>query len=162
MFHTMTQIIALRSASQPELRALNNAFAAETSYQSQDDWVQLVNQARFGYAVPPADGFLIGMDQDADYHSPNFLWFKARFDRFAYIDRIVIAASAHGRGLGRALYERMFADAKAAGFKRIVAEVNAVPPNPTSLAFHERLGFMAIGEQAFDAGKTVRYFERAL
>lgn len=158
----MIDIVALQNASQDELRALNNAFAAETSYQSEEDWTRLAGQARFGYAVPPADGFLIGMDQDADYHSPNFLWFKARFDRFAYVDRIVIAASAHGRGLGRALYERMFADAKAAGFERIVAEVNAVPPNPTSLAFHERLGFIAVGEQAFDTGKTVRYFERTL
>lgn len=158
----MTEIIALRTASQPDLLALNNAFAAETSYQSEDDWARLVAQARFAYAVPPADGFLIGMDQDADYHSPNFLWFKGRFDRFAYIDRIVIAASAHGRGLGRALYERMFADARAAGFERIVAEVNAVPPNPTSLAFHERLGFVTIGEQVFDNGKTVRYFEKTL
>lgn len=158
----MTDIILIQSASQTDLRALNNAFATETSYQSEDDWAQLVAQARFGYAVPPADGFLIGMDQSADYHSPNFLWFKARFDSFAYIDRIVIAATAHGRGLGRALYERIFADAQAAGFERIVAEVNAVPPNPTSLAFHERLGFAAIGEQVFDGGKTVRYFERRL
>ena len=158
----MTEIIALQSASQDDLRALNNAFAAETSYQSEDAWARLVDQARFGYAVPPADGFLIWMDHDADYHSPNFLWFKARFDRFAYVDRIVIAASAHGKGLGRALYERMFANAKAVGFERIVAEVNAVPPNPTSLAFHARLGFVAIGEQVFDNGKMVRYFERAL
>ena len=157
-----TDIIPLQTASQSDLLALNNAFAAETSYQSEDDWARLVGQARFGYAVPPADGFLIGMDQSADYHSPNFLWFKARFDRFAYVDRIVIAASAHGQGLGRALYERMFDDAKAAGFGRIVAEVNAVPPNPTSLAFHERLGFAAIGEQTFNEGKTVRYFERRL
>jgi len=158
----MTDIVALQSASQLDLLALNNAFAAETSYQSEEDWTRLVEQARFGYAVPPADGFLIGMDQSADYHSPNFLWFKARFDRFAYIDRIVIAASAHGRGIGRALYECLFEDAKAGGFERIVAEVNAVPPNPTSLAFHERMGFSVIGEQAFDTGKTVRYFERRL
>jgi len=158
----MIEIISLHSASLPDLLALNNAFAAETSYQSEDEWARLVGQTRFGYAVPLAEGFLIGMDQDADYHSPNFLWFKARLDRFAYVDRIVIAASAHGRGLGRKLYERMFADAKAAGFERIVAEVNAVPPNPTSLAFHERLGFAAIGEQTFKGGKTVRYFERPL
>ncbi len=64
--------------------------------------------------------------------------------------------------MGRALYERMFADARVAGFERVVAEVNAVPPNPTSLAFHERLGFAVIGEQVFDGGKTVRYFERRL
>lgn len=155
----MAEIVALQSASQDDLRTLNNAFAAETSYQSEDDWTRLIGQARFGYAVPPAAGFLIGMDQGADYQSPNFLWFKARFDRFAYVDRIVIAASAHGQGLGRALYERMFKDAKASGFERVVAEVNAVPPNPTSLALHERLGFAAIGEQAFDSGKSVRYFE---
>ncbi len=158
----MTEIIPLQTASQSDLLALNNAFAAETSYQSEDDWARLIEQARFGYAVPPADGFLIGMDEAADYHSPNFLWFKARFDRFAYVDRIVISASAHGRGLGRALYERMFDDAKAAGFERIVAEVNTTPPNPISLAFHERLGFVAIAERTFNDRKSVRYFERRL
>ncbi len=158
----MTELVTLSSASQAELLALNNAFAAETSFLSEADWARLAGQARFAYAVPPAEGFLLGFDQDADYHSPNFLWFKARFDRFAYIDRIVIAASAHGRGWGRRLYERMFADAGAKGFERVVAEVNAVPPNPTSLTFHERLGFTVIGDQVFDGGKTVRYFERKL
>ncbi len=109
-----------------------------------------------------SDAFLIGLDQDADYDSPNFLWFRDRYERFAYIDRVVVAASAHGQGLGRALYERLFAETKTAGYPCVMAEVNVVPPNPGSLAFHEKMGFEAVGEAELATDKTVRYFARTL
>ena len=36
-------------------------------------------------------GFLIALAPDADYDSPNFLWFRDRYPDFIYIDRIVVA-----------------------------------------------------------------------
>jgi predicted GNAT superfamily acetyltransferase len=44
------------------------------------------------------DAFLLALDQDADYDSPNFRWFSARYPRFVYVDRIVVASAARGRG----------------------------------------------------------------
>ncbi len=151
---------ALRATE--DFRALNNAFARETSFLDEDAWQDLVTVARFAYGVAPADGFMIAMDQDSNYEGLNFQWFKARYDRFAYTDRIVIAASAHGRGLGKALYMRLFDDARAAGHVRVACEINIDPPNPGSIAFHEKLGFASVGEQLLPNGKTVRYFLKSL
>jgi uncharacterized protein len=108
------------------------------------------------------DGLLIAFDQDAAYQSPNFLWFKARYDTFVYVDRIIVAAHARGRGLARTFYEDLFDRARKAGHQRIVCEVNLDPPNPGSLNFHAALGFVGVGEAVLENGKTVQYMERAL
>ncbi|ESQ89372.1 hypothetical protein ABAC460_12745 [Asticcacaulis sp. AC460] len=158
----MTDLQDLTPASPNEaLLALNNAFAKETSFLTEADWQQMIAESLFAFHAG-TDGFILTFDQTAGYDSPNFLWFKARYDRFCYIDRVVIAASAQGRGLGKALYQHLFEAAKTAGFNSVVCEVNLDPPNPGSIAFHERLGFEAVGEQTLPNGKTVRYFACAV
>lgn len=144
------------------VRALNNAFAAETSHLEAEDWSRLVRQARVAALVPPGDAFLLVLDQDADYDSPNFLWWKERRKRFLYVDRIVVAHAAQGRGLGRRLYAHVLAEARRLGFDRIVCEINLEPPNPGSVAFHRALEFKPAGEQRLADGKTVGYFELEL
>ena len=144
------------------VRALNNAFAAETSYLEAGDWSRLVAQARVAVFVAPADAFVLVLGQDADYDSPNFLWWKERCDSFLYVDRVVVAATAQGRGLGRQLYAHAIDEARRLGFDRIVCEINIDPPNPRSVAFHTALGFKVAGEQHLANGKTVGYFERVL
>lgn len=107
--------------------------------------------------------FLIGFDQASDYDSPNFIWFQNRFDRFAYVDRIAVAASHRRRGLAAALYRDFFAFAADAGYGRIVCEVNSDPPNPGSDDFHAALGFVVIGEARLpERGKSVRYMAREI
>ena len=115
-----------------------------------------------GLASGADDAFAVILDQHADYDSPNFLWFRQRLARFAYVDRIVVASAARGNGVARALYEHVFAAAREAAHDRVVAEVNFDPPNPASDAFHARLGFSEIGRALLPNGKTVRYLERAL
>ena len=144
------------------LLTLNNSFAVETSYLEPQAWRDLLSRARFAFGALPDKALLLAFDRKPADISPNFDWFAARYSDFAYIDRVVVAASAHGKGLGKALYAHLFEQAKAAGFQRIVCEVNLDPPNPGSLAFHERMGFSAVGEARLDNGKTVRYFERRL
>jgi predicted GNAT superfamily acetyltransferase len=108
-------------------------------------------------------GFVCVMDQDAAYDSPNFLYFKARNARFAYVDRVAVDAAARGLGLGRALYEAVVAWAAEQGFAVLCAEVNEHPPNPVSMAFHARFGFEPVGRQDTDGGaKTVALLERRL
>ena len=71
-------------------------------------------------------GFLIG------FHSPDLA-------DVAYCRLIATNPNLRQRGLGRALYERFFADARLAGRH----EVRAItwPGNRASIAFHRALGF---------------------
>jgi uncharacterized protein len=145
------------------LLALNNDHAEALSPLSAERLRHLVAQAFAAWRIGHADALLIAFDQDADYDSPNFLWFRSRFARFVYVDRIVVAAPARGRGHARRLYADLFAAAEHAGHERIVCEVNAIPPNPESDAFHAALGFSAVGTGSLHGGrKAVRYLARRL
>ncbi len=143
--------------------ALNNAHAAELSLLDRDRLAGLVRQALWAAQVGDADGFLLLLDETAAYDSPNFRWFKERYERFAYVDRVVVAPRARGRGLARQLYDGAFAAAGAAGQRMVAAEVNRIPPNPASDAFHAALGFREVGQAAVHGGaRTVRYLLRNL
>jgi predicted GNAT superfamily acetyltransferase len=143
--------------------ALNNAHAQELSWLEPARLQHLVSQAFSARRIGNLDAFLLAFDQDADYDSPNFLWFRARYVRFVYVDRIVVAASARGRGCARRLYRGLFEQAEAANHERVVCEVNISPPNPASDAFHAALGFVEVGSASLHArSKTVRYLSRAL
>ena len=100
-------------------------------------------------------GFLLALAPGADYASENYRWFSAHVPGSLYVDRIVVAPGAHGRGIGRALYESVDARARELGLGVVTCEVNLEPPNPQSLAFHERLGFARVGEQATKGGTVV-------
>ena len=147
----------------PRLLALNNAHATELSWLTAERLAQLVERAFLARSIGGADAFLLAFAQDADYDSPNFLWFRARYDRFVYVDRVVVAPAARGRGHARRLYDELFEKAIGAGHERVVCEVNTEPPNPGSDAFHAALGFVEIGAAAIHGGaKTVRYLERRM
>lgn len=101
--------------------------------------------------------FLIAFDETAAYDGTNYRWFRARCARFVYVDRVVVAAAARGRGLARRLYADLTAAARAAGHAHLVCEINLDPPNPVSDAFHAALGFVEVGRGSPRPGKTVRY-----
>ena len=150
-------------AAEAAVLALNNEHAEELSWLEAPLLSELVTRAFYARRIGDLEAFLLAFDQDADYDSPNFLWFRTRYPRFVYVDRIAVAASARGRGHARKLYEDLFASAKAAGFAIVVCEVNAEPPNPASDAFHAALGFQEVGQAQIHGGKkTVRYFARPL
>ncbi|WP_433995805.1 GNAT family N-acetyltransferase [Bradyrhizobium diazoefficiens] len=143
--------------------ALNNSHAQELSWLELERLRNLVEQAFYARRIGNLDAFLIALDQDGQYDSPNFLWFRSRYARFVYIDRIAVAHSARGRGCARRLYSDLLDRAAQAGHDRIVCEVNREPPNPASDAFHEMLGFIEIGSATIHNGsKTVRYLSRTL
>jgi L-amino acid N-acyltransferase YncA len=58
-------------------------------------------------------------------------------------DSVYVAATATGRGVGRALLERLVAGADAAGIWTIQAGI--FPENQASLALHRRCGFRTVG-----------------
>jgi len=143
--------------------ALNNAHAQELSWLEPERLQYLVEHAFLARRIGDLDAFLLAFDQDAPYDSPNFLWFRARYPRFVYVDRIAVASTARGRGHGRRLYRDLFELASEAGHERVVCEVNARPPNPESDAFHAALGFVEVGSASIhNDSKTVRYLLREL
>ena len=156
-----TEPAPISAAALPPLLALNNAHAEALSLLDADGLARLVGQAFHARAVGDGEAFLIALDQTADYASPNYQWFRARHARFVYVDRVVVATAARGRGLARRLYEGLFEAAAARGHGLIGCEVNLAPPNPQSDAFHAALGFVEVG-RATIPDKTVRYLERHL
>jgi L-amino acid N-acyltransferase YncA len=58
---------------------------------------------------------------------------------------VYVTAEAQGRGVGRALMERLVAGADAAGLWTL--QTSIFPENEASLALHERLGFRVVGRR---------------
>ena len=56
---------------------------------------------------------------------------------------VYVAAQARGRGVGRALMERLVAESDAAGYWTLLAGVS--PENEASVELHRRLGFRVLG-----------------
>jgi predicted GNAT superfamily acetyltransferase len=83
----------------------------------------------------------------------NYRYFAERFDTFLYVDRIVVAASHQGRGLGAVLYDDLFAHARRGGVARVTCEIDAIPPNEASRRFHARYGFRELGRQWVAEGR---------
>ncbi|GGK37406.1 hypothetical protein GCM10010124_32730 [Pilimelia terevasa] len=91
-------------------------------------------------------GFVVTLRAGTAYDSLNYRWFADRYgDGFHYLDRIVIHPGYRRRGLAGFVYDQVEQDAAAAG--RLALEVNLVPRNEPSLAFHTRRGFAPVGER---------------
>ena len=153
----------VQAADQPAVLALNNDHAAELSWLEPPKLSRLLGEAFYAKRIGVLEAFIMTFDQDAGYDSPNFVWFRERYARFVYVDRVVVAPSARGRGHARRLYEDLFAEAARAGHSVVTCEVNAEPPNPGSDAFHAALGFREVGDAVIHGGsKRVRYFVREI
>ncbi len=96
-------------------------------------------------------GFLLALNQTARYQSINYQFFRRRYPRFAYVDRIVVGEPFRGLGIGARLYEALFQAAR--HLPLVACEVNVKPANPASMRFHERLGFRVVGEQDTEGGR---------
>jgi uncharacterized protein len=143
------------------LLSLNNAHAEETGPLDAVTLSHMVAMAAYSI-TNDAGGLLIAFDQDSEYDSANFHWFKARYPRFIYVDRIIIGPSLRGKGMALAYYQRLFEHAKNVGHNQVTCEINIVPPNPASFAFHKSAGFQEVGTAALANGKTVSYQQKLL
>ena len=100
-------------------------------------------------------GFLLALPESASYDSLNFQYFKSRYPRFVYVDRIVINKEYRRRGVGRKLYDDLFNQVRPDNLM-VTCEVNLSPPNPGSLMFHESLGFREVDQlESPGSGKRV-------
>jgi uncharacterized protein len=152
------RLLPIGDSAKAAILVLNNEHATELSWLDAERLASLLRQAFYARRIGDADAFLIALDERATYDSPNYLWFRQRYPRFVYVDRIVVAPPLRGRGCARLLYADLFDRARRAGHDIIVCEVNSNPPNPASDAFHASLGFGEVGQATIHQGsKTVRY-----
>lgn len=101
------------------------------------------------------EAFVLTLKEGKEYDSVNYLWFSNYYDRFLYIDRVVVSLGMQGKGLGNILYKSVFSHAKLIGVPYVAVEIDINPPNPGSLKFHEKFGFAEVGKQTVAQGKKV-------
>ena len=90
-------------------------------------------------------GFLVGFGPDAGHDSDNYAWFRERYPRFFYIDRIVVASRRRGGGLGRAFYADVQSHAELR-YPHLACEVFLGQDNDPALLFHGSFGFREVGQ----------------
>lgn len=150
------RVLGLNAASQPAVARLDPPELARLLSRSSEHLVVDAGEAGvIGYALVFAS--------DADYDGEEFSALRHRLaEPFLYIDQVVIEQSARGGGLGRALYDRLAGLAAGRGMRYLACEVNTQPPNPASLAFHLRLGFLPLGPMTTADGREVVLLARRL
>lgn len=136
--HELDSILALNNAAGSTILPLDAAgvrkFHDEAAY------------FRVAEAEDHLAGFLVGLRENADYASDNFLWFREHYPQFLYIDRIVIARPYRGLGLGRIFYADVtsFAEVRV---PLLACEVFLEPRDDVAVLFHGTYGFREVGQQ---------------
>lgn len=153
----------LTRADVADVLALNNGATPHVNALDTERFAWLVREsdyARVAELHGQLAGFVLAIRHGTAYWSANYAWFGARYDRFLYLDRAVVAPHAQRGGVGRSLYNdvRAFASGR---WPRITLEVNVRPPNPVSMAFHEAMGFRRVGNRTDDQSELAM-FELAL
>ncbi len=151
-----------RATDLDALVAVNDGASPAVPITPRDGLAALVAMSTVAVVVEsggePA-GFVLGMPPDLAYESENYLYFSVRARElgrsFVYVDRIVLLPALQSRGLGPRLYDAVFEEARRVGAAEVLCEVNVEPPNPGSLAFHTRLGFVEVGRQETHGGENV-------
>jgi hypothetical protein len=139
-----------RIADHPAILDLNRRYVELLSPMDARRLAHLDAQAAYHRVVEMKDriaAFLLAFREEADYDSPNYVWFASRYPRFLYVDRVVVDGDAQGRGLGALLYQDLFAFARTQGIDTIACEYYSKPPNEASRRFHARFGFREVGTQ---------------
>lgn len=151
----MNNIRQVTEADFEAIVALNDAEVRQTSPMDVNRLRSLVRMSALS-TVATVDNqvvaFLIALQNGAPYVNDNYGWFASRFAKFLYVDRVVVDSHFAGRGIGRSLYDDLFAFARTQGIGTITCEYNLVPPNPASRAFHDRFGFHELGTQWLAGG----------
>lgn len=157
----------------PELRPLRDTDAADVLALNDANVVKLapMDEPRLHELRRLADrfdvlevdgafaGFVVTFAPGAAYDSENYQWFSERHPSFYYLDRIVLHEGFRRRGLGGFVYDEI--ERVAAPYGRLDLEVNLVPRNDPSLAFHARRGYVEVGRLGAD-DHVVSLMEKAL
>lgn len=131
-----------------QLRNLNNQSAPAVSAMTEPEWTELWQQAvykKLAFRNGKLAGFLIGLNESADLKNPTYQWFKKQYDRFIFVDRIVIDPKHRGMGLGRVMYADLHSFAERVA-PIIACSVNLNTADNGSLLFHGTYGFGEVSQ----------------
>ena len=155
--------ISVSNYSELELNAifdLNQLNTPEVgSLESLDYLKKLIGLSAYNLLVLKCEeivGFIICMREGSTYGSENYKFFTQRLKKFLYVDRVVVDERHRRSGLGKAIYQDIFAYVNDKNLP-IALEVNTEPVNQPSLKFHEKMGFEKVGSKDFD-DHSVAYF----
>ncbi len=155
----LRSIVAGDARHVPAMLNLNNDAVPAVNELTHTEFARLLESSAHTIAAFDDDellGFVVLFSPGADYASENYVWFSERAESlgrdFLYVDRVVVAPSRRSSGVGALLYDRVFREAALSGRAEVTCEVNLDPPNPRSMAFHERRGFAAVGTQVTKGG----------
>ncbi|HAH49799.1 MAG TPA: GNAT family N-acetyltransferase [Balneola sp.] len=138
-----------------EIRKLNEAEVPHVGSIKRKDFLRFLEISSHIVVIEEGGeiaGFMIVLREGMEYESPNYGFFVNHFPKFEYVDRIVIKEEFQGQGLGKKLYNYLF---KANETPMVCCEVNVKPENPTSMAFHKKMGFKEKGKLITDSGNKV-------
>ncbi len=79
-----------------------------------------------------------------------------------YVDQIAIDFNLRRASIASQMYERLMRWSLEHNRLVLCCEVNLRPPNPTSMKFHEKLGFEPLGEIQTSDGRLVALLCRHL
>lgn len=153
--------LAIRDVSQCDLDAvlaLNNGAAPGVLPLDREQLMQFFADACY-FRLAEVDGhiagFLIALRENLDYPSENYRWFQRRNKCFVYIDRIVVAPSQRGLGVGRVLYcdVQSYAEVRV---PMLACEVFLEPRNDAAVLFHGTYGFQEVGQQVLESAQQRR------
>jgi predicted GNAT superfamily acetyltransferase len=147
----------------PAVLRLNNDAVPHVNALDETSLTWLAEHTRYFRVAEDGDGiagFVLMLESGTEYWSANYAWFTSRYDAFLYLDRVIVAPRAQRSGVGRLLYDDVTAFARGQ-WPRITLEVNLRPPNPVSVAFHQRMGFRQVGTREYEEG-AVLMMERPL
>ncbi len=128
---------------------INKSAIPAVNYVSYDEFEWFLNKKLYFKIAENShgaiSGFLLVLPSGLEYKSLNYKWFSRRYDKFAYIDRIVIMDEFKKNGIGKSLYFDL--EKNIGKYELIACEFNIEPPNPISKKFHESLNYEKVGHQ---------------
>ena len=98
---------------------------------------EMLRAGGYPYLVAELDGEIVGYAYAGPYRArPAYRW--------SVEDAIYIAPSSQRRGIGRALLERLIANAEVGGFRQMIAVIGD-SANAGSIELHRAAGFRMVG-----------------
>lgn len=160
-------VLAIRDVLEHDLDALlalNNTASGGISAMDRSQirqFYQIADYFRVAEVDGHVAGFLIALRETAACTGANFQWFRQRYERFVYIDRIVVASSYRRHGLGRVFYSDVesFAEPRA---PLLTCAVELEPRDDVAVLFHGTYGFSEVGQQVLPGKRHVGLLSKDL
>jgi phosphinothricin acetyltransferase len=108
--------------------------------------------AQYPFIVAEAGGVVVGYAYASAFRPrPAY--------RFIAEDSIYVAPEAKGRGVGKALLERLIVETQVRGFRQLIAVIGDGRPDSPSVKLHEKAGFRHSGKLEGSGYKHGRWLD---